>query len=108
MDDVQNVPVLHLALDECEELPAGDVVEVLRDILLEIVSRALGVGVDVFTDLHGACVRPFVLLRGIRVTDARPQQDGPDDLEDGMLDDPVGICDGIAEMPLLPALEYVA
>lgn len=44
VDDVQNIPVLYLALDQVEQFLTGDVVEILGNILFEIVFRPLWIG----------------------------------------------------------------
>lgn len=44
VDDVQDIPVLYLALDKVEQFLAGDVVEILGDILFEIIFRPLWIG----------------------------------------------------------------
>lgn len=109
VQDVQCAPALHLALHQLEQLLSGDAVEIAPDIALEVV-QALPVGrcVDVLADAHGASVRAFVGLCGIRLLDARAQKDRRDDLEHRMLDDAVGIGPGIAEVAELAPLVYVA
>ncbi len=108
MDQVQSVSVLDLALDELEQLLPGDVVEVLRDILLKVVFRTFRIRIDVRAHPHGAHMRTLALLGRIGITDAGPQQDGSDHLQHGMLHHSVRVGDGIAEMPFLSPLEYIA
>lgn len=94
--DVQDVAIFNLLLDEIEKDVAGNVVEVLLDVFFKVVFGSLRVVVYRFAHLHRAGVRALALLSGIRIPDARSQEDGPDYLEDDVLYDPVGEGDSVA------------
>jgi len=96
VDDVEYLAVLYLPLDKIEEDVSRDVVEVLLDVFFKIVFRSLWVVVDRFAHLHRAEVRALALLGGVCVPHARSQEDGSDNLEDDVLNDPVGEGDGVA------------
>lgn len=107
MDDVQDVPVLDFTFDKVEQSLARDVVEIFRDVLFQIILGSFGIGIDDFADFHRAKMRPLALLSRIGITDAGAEEDGPDDLKNDVLDDPVRECHGVTEVALLAPLEDI-